>query len=115
MLISAVGLYGVMSYLVVRRTSEIGVRIALGATRGAIVSLVLRHASRLLAIGAVAGLVLTLAAASAAKSILFGLKPYDAATLVLATALLAAVTAAASYLPARHAARLEPVVALRDE
>jgi predicted permease len=115
MLISAVGLYGVMSYLVVRRTNEIGVRIALGATRGVIVALILRQASKLLAIGAAVGLVLTLAAAGTAKSILFGLKPYDAATLVLATALLAAVTAAASYLPARRAARLEPVVALREE
>jgi len=115
MLISAVGLYGVMSYLVVRRTNEIGVRIALGATRGAIVTLVLRQATKLLAIGAAVGLVLTLAAASTAKSILFGVKAYDAATLVLATALLAAVTVAASYLPARRAARLEPVVALREE
>jgi predicted permease len=115
MLISAVGLYGVMSYLVVRRTNEIGVRIALGATRGSILALVLRQASKLLAISSAAGLVLTLAATGAAKSILFGLKPYDAATLVLATALLAGVTAAASYLPARRAARLEPVVALREE
>jgi putative ABC transport system permease protein len=114
-LISAVGLYGVMSYLVVRRTSEIGVRMALGAGRGKIVALILRQASVLLVIGVSAGILLTLAFAGATRSILFGLKPYDARTLLLASALLAMVTAAASYLPAWRAGRLAPMVALREE
>jgi putative ABC transport system permease protein len=114
-LISAVGLYGVMSFLVVRRTGEIGIRIALGAGRASIAALIVRQASVLLAIGVAVGILLTLAIAGAANSILFGLKPYDFGTLALATALLTAVTAAASFLPARRAARLEPMVALREE
>jgi putative ABC transport system permease protein len=68
-----------------------------------------------LAIGLAAGTLLSLAAATAAQSMLFGLKPYDAHTLALAAVLLAAVTAAASYLPARRAARLDPMAALREE
>ena len=114
-LISAVGLYGVMSCLVVRRTNEIGVRIALGAGRGNIVSLILRQGSRLVAIGILAGVPLALAVGGAAQSVLFGLKPYDAPTLALATVLLAAVASVASYLPARRAARLEPIAALRED
>ena len=114
-LISAVGLFGVMSYLVVRRTTEIGVRMALGASRGSIVALVLRQASLLLGIGIAAGTLLTLALAGTVRSILYGLEPYDARTLLLAAGLLTAVTAAASYLPARRAARLEPIDALREE
>ncbi|HTQ58255.1 MAG TPA: ABC transporter permease [Bryobacteraceae bacterium] len=114
-LISAVGLYGVMSYLVARRTNEIGVRIALGAGRGRIVALVLRQAAALLAAGVVAGTIVTLALAGVAKSLLFGLKPYDAATLTMAVVLLTAVMIAASYLPARRAARIEPLAAIRDE
>jgi putative ABC transport system permease protein len=114
-LIAAIGLYGVMSYLVVRRTNEIGIRIALGADRRNILALIMRQAGALLAIGLAAGTLLALGVAGAAQSILFGLKAYDAYTLALAAVLLAAVTAAASYLPARRAARLEPTVALRSE
>ncbi len=114
-LIAAIGLYGVMSYLVVRRTNEIGVRIALGAGRRSIVALILVQAARLVSIGVAAGLLLALGAAATARTFLFGLKPYDAGTLALAAILLATVTAAASYLPARRAARLEPMAALREE
>jgi putative ABC transport system permease protein len=114
-LIAAIGLYGVMSYLVVRRTNEIGVRIALGADRRDILALIMRQAGVLLAIGLATGTLLALTAATAARSMLFGLKPYDGRTLALAAALLAAVTAAASYLPARRAARLDPMAALREE
>lgn len=114
-LIAALGLYGVMSYLVARRTSEIGVRVALGANRGDILSLILRQSAALLAIGLAAGTVLALVAARYVASLLFGLRPNDAGTLALAILLLAAITQGASYLPARRASRLEPMTALREE
>jgi predicted permease len=114
-LIAALGLYGVMSYLVARRTSEIGVRVALGANRGDILSLILRQSAALLAIGLAAGAALSLVAAHYVASLLFGLGPNDAGTLVLAILLLAAITQGASYLPARRASQLEPMAALREE
>jgi predicted permease len=114
-LISAVGLYGVMSYLVAQRSNEIGVRIALGAGSGSIVALILRQAALLLVFGLAAGAVLTFALAGAAKSLLFGLKPFDLPTLALATTLLSAVAALASYLPARRASHIEPLRAIRQE
>ena len=114
-LIASVGLYGVMSYVVARRTNEIGVRVALGANRADIVMLILRQAGALLAGGIGIGLTLALVATKTAQSMLFGLKPYDAQTFILAALLLAAVTLLASYLPARRAARLEPMTALRED
>ena len=114
-LIAAIGLYGVMSYLVARRTNEIGVRIALGADRGQILRLVLRQSAMLLAGGLAAGTVLSLFATRAAGTLLFGLQPSDGTTLAVAILLLAAITTAASYFPARRAARLEPMAALREE
>ncbi len=114
-LIASVGLYGVMSYAVARRTNEIGVRVALGASRANIVILILRQAGGLLAGGIGIGLVFALAAARMAQSMLFGLKAYDVQTLMLAAGLLAAVTLLASYLPARRAARLEAMTALRED
>jgi predicted permease len=114
-LIAAVGLYGVMSYLVVRRTSEIGVRIALGAGRGTIAAMVLRQAAVLVSIGAVFGVGLAVAAGGLSKSILFGLEPHDLATMLSATALLSAVAGIATYLPARRASRMDPLAALREE
>ncbi len=114
-LIAAIGLYGVMSYLVTRRTNEIGVRMALGAGRWQILSLILRQSAGLLAAGLVAGAILTLAAGQTVKSLLFGLQPNDAGTLAIAILLLAVVTQTASYLAARRAARLEPTAALRED
>ncbi len=114
-LIAAMGLYGVMSYLVARRTNEIGVRMALGANRSQILSLILRQSAGLLAVGLAAGAVLSMAAGQAVKSLLFGLQPNDAGTLAMAMLLLAIATQAASYLAARRAARLEPTAALREE
>jgi putative ABC transport system permease protein len=114
-LIASVGLYGLMSYVVARRTNEIGVRVALGATRAEIVLLILRQAGGLLAGGIGIGLMLALVATRMAQSMLFGLKPYDVLTFILAALLLATVTLLASYLPARRAARLEPMTALRED
>ena len=114
-LLAIIGLYGVMSYMVVRRTNEIGIRMTLGAGRGEIVAMIVREAGWLLAAGLVAGIALSLAAGRAAGSMLFGLKPYDPLTLALAAVLLALVALAASYLPALRASRLNPTEALREE
>jgi putative ABC transport system permease protein len=114
-LLATVGLYGVISYTVARRTNEIGIRMALGAQRGHVVSMIMREAGLLLAIGLVVGAGLALAAARTATSLLFGLKASDPLTIALAILALAAVAAAASFLPAHRASRLDPMVALRDE
>jgi predicted permease len=114
-LLAVVGLYGVMSYMVVRRTNEIGIRMTLGAGRGEITRMILREAGVLLSVGFGVGLVLALAGGRAVGSVLFGLKPYDPLTLAAAAALLAVVAVAASYLPARRATKVDPMVALRYE
>ena len=114
-ILAVIGLYGVISYMVARRTNEIGIRMALGANGGGIVRLILREAMLLLAIGLAAGAALALAAARTASSMLFGLKPYDPATLAFAITTLALVAIAASYIPARRAAGVDPMVALREE
>lgn len=111
----AVGLYGVMSYVVARRRSEIGLRIALGAGRSDVLVLVLRETAVLLAVGMAAGIVCALALGRSASTLLFGLEPHDPVTLLGAASLLAVVAALASYLPARRASRLDPMVALRSE
>ncbi len=113
--LAVIGLYGVISYMVARRTNEIGIRMALGANGGGIVRLILREALLLLGIGLVVGAALALAAARTASSMLFGLKPYDPATLAFAIGTLAFVAIAASYIPARRAAGVDPMVALREE
>ena len=113
--IAMIGLYGVVSYSVVRRRNEIGIRMALGADRHQVVRMVMREAATLLAVGLAVGTVSALAAAQSARALLFGLTPHDPLTLVTAAAALAAVAALASYLPARRASRLEPTEALREE
>jgi putative ABC transport system permease protein len=113
--LAVVGLYGVISYMVARRRNEIGIRMSLGATRGSIVVLVLRESLLLLGVGMTIGMVLALSSSQAAGSLLFGLKPYDATTLLLAVSVLAAVALAATYVPARRAAKLDAVKALRHE
>ncbi len=113
-LLATLGLYSVIAYMVVRRRNEIGVRIALGAERGQVVRLVLREAVILLGVGIAVGVGLSLAAGRAATSLLYGLKPHDPLSIAGAVALLSAITLAAAYAPARRAAGLEPMIALRD-
>jgi len=114
-ILATVGLYGVISYMVARRTSEIGIRMALGATPANVLTLVMREAAILLAVGLTIGVVLTAVAARTTKALLFGLKPYDPVTLALAIGALALVAVAASLVPARRASALEPMQALREE
>jgi predicted permease len=113
LLIAAIGLYGVMSYLVTQRTNEIGVRLALGAGRGQIVGMILREAAVLAGSGLVLGSALALAGAGTARSLVFGVGPRDLLPVALACLLLAAVAMLASVIPAWRAARIEPLVALR--
>jgi putative ABC transport system permease protein len=113
--LATIGLYGVISYMVARRRNEIGIRIALGADRWKVLGLVLGEAGKLVAIGLVIGIALAVAAAQAAASMLYGLKPHDPLTILLAVLLLALVAVPASFLPARRASRLEPMIALREE
>src|SRR5215213_152018 len=115
LLLACVGLYGVMSYGVARRTNEIGIRMALGAQGRSVLWLVLREALVLVVIGLVVGVLASLAATKTAASLLYELKPNDPVTIALATLLLAAVAAVAGYVPARRAARVDPMVALREE
>jgi ABC-type antimicrobial peptide transport system permease subunit len=114
-LLATIGLYGVISYMVACRSGEIGIRMALGANRGDIVGMVMREAGTLLVIGLVGGAVLSLFAARAAAALLYGLKPGDPLTLAGSALILSAAAAAASFLPARRAARLDPMAALREE
>jgi ABC-type antimicrobial peptide transport system permease subunit len=113
--LAAIGLYGVMSYTVSRRTREIGIRIALGAERPTVVWMVLREVAFLTVIGIGIGVPAALALSRLVRSQLYGIEPSDPATLVIAATTLAAVGLFAGYLPARRAARVPPVRALRYE
>jgi len=115
MLLAAVGLYGVMAYSVAQRTSEIGVRMALGAGRASVLQLVLREAAVLVFIGVAVGLPLALALGRFVASMLFNLRPSDPAIMLGASAILASAGLAAAYVPARRAAQVDPMVALRYE
>ncbi|HEV2418570.1 MAG TPA: ABC transporter permease [Terriglobia bacterium] len=114
-LLAAIGLYGVISYTVAQRTNEIGIRMALGAQRSGIVTLILGEVAVLIGIGIAIGAGLALGGGRAASSLLYGLKANDPLTLALAVILLAAIGLAASFVPARRASHLDPVVALRYE
>jgi ABC-type antimicrobial peptide transport system permease subunit len=115
LLTAMVGLYGLTSHAVARRRGEIGIRMALGAQRSSVVWMVLRDVIVLLGAGSFLGLAAALAAGRFIKSLLYGVQPGDPAHLGIAVALLVAATAMAAYLPARRAARLDPVAALREE
>jgi len=115
LLIAVVGIYGVMSYAVARRTHEIGLRMALGAGRSEVLRLVVGAGLRMTAYGMAAGLAGALALTRVLRTFLYGVAPTDAATFTLVTAVLAAAAFCASYLPARRAAAVEPMAALRRE
>jgi putative ABC transport system permease protein len=114
LMLAAVGIYGVMSYAVRQRTREIGTRVALGATRGDIVWLVMRQGVGIAAAGMAIGLAAGLAAARSLSTILYGITPSDPATLVAAAFVLATTMMAACYLPARRAASVDPARTLAD-
>ena len=115
LLLAAVGLYGLMSYMVATRTREIGVRLALGARPARVLRMVLGNALRMVVIGIIAGLPLAMLAARLIASMVFGLTPTDAVTIAAAVAVLILVGAASAALPARRAATLNPVTAIRVE
>jgi predicted permease len=114
-LLAAIGLYGVMSYTVARRTREIGIRMALGAERSSVLWLVLKEVALMVGIGVAVGVPLALALSRVVQSQLFDLSAHDPIALVAAAGLLAFVALAAGYLPARRATRVDPMLALRYE
>jgi putative ABC transport system permease protein len=115
LLVSSIGVYGVMSYLVSQRTREFGIRMAVGETRGAVFTLILRQGAKLAAIGVAIGLVAAALFGWLIASLLYGVKRLDAATLAGVSILLAAVALFASYVPARRAANADPMDSLRYE
>jgi predicted permease len=115
LLLSAIGLYGVMAYSVARRTNEIGIRMALGAQPWAVLGMVLRESVLVVGVGLLAGIPAALACGRLVKSQLYGLAANDPITIAGAAVMLIAVALLASYLPARRAALLDPLAALREE
>jgi ABC-type antimicrobial peptide transport system permease subunit len=115
LLMAVMGLYGVIAFVAVQRTQEIGVRMALGATRLAILKLIAAEGLWLIALGGAVGLGMSLAAAQLLRSLLFNLGPHDPMTFAVAVGLLGLVALVAALIPARAAMKVEPVVALRYE
>ena len=115
LLLAAVGLYGVLSFLVAQRTREIGVRMALGATPGGIALMMQRQAGKWTAAGIAVGLAGSAAVMRLAQGALFHVSPYDPSSLAAAIALLAGVAALAAWLPARRASGVDPAASLRDD
>jgi putative ABC transport system permease protein len=115
LLLAAVGVYGVISYLVTQSTHDIGLRMALGAQPGHILGLVVRQGMALAAVGILAGLIGAAVSTRVMASLLFGVSATDALTFVAVAAILAGVVCAATVIPARRATGVDPVVALREE
>jgi macrolide transport system ATP-binding/permease protein len=115
LLLAAIGLYGILSYSVAGRTREIGVRMALGAQRGSVLKMILQEAGILVLIGVVIGIPSAILASRLFSSMLFGLKGTDPVSMMLVIAVLLAITLLASYIPARRATKVDPMIALRYE
>jgi putative ABC transport system permease protein len=115
LVLAAIGIFGVLSYAVSQRTREIGIRMALGAPGGSVIGLIVRQAMLLVAAGVAAGTGLALLLSRTISRMLFSVTPTDPATFASVAALLALVALCASYLPARRATRVDPIVALRSE
>ena len=113
--LAAIGIYGVLSYYVLQRRQEIGLRMALGAQRANVLQLILGHAAKLIAAGVAIGLVAALAASRVLTSMLFGVKPTDIPTFLGVSLLLAALALLACAIPASRATRVDPLVVLRNE
>ena len=114
LLLAGLGLYGVTSYAVSRRRTEIGIRMALGAAPGGVVRLVLRRVAMLVGIGTLAGAAMSVWASRFVSTLLYGLQPRDPVTLAAAVVVLGSIGAAAGWLPARRASRIDPARVLRE-
>jgi ABC-type antimicrobial peptide transport system permease subunit len=114
-LLASIGLYGVIAYVMQRRRSEVGIRLALGARPGQVVRMVLVEAATLVGTGVAVGAVLAVLAGRGSEALLFGLSPTDVTTFAIAAAVLAAVALLASAIPALRASRVDPMVALRQD
>jgi putative ABC transport system permease protein len=115
LLLAAIGLYGVRAYNVAMRTREIGIRMALGATASDAVRMILREGMLIMGMGAAVGLLLSAAVGKALSTLLYRVDSFDPVVLIAAPTLLAAISLVACYVPARRAAHLDPMAALRDE
>ena len=115
LLLGAIGLYGVLSYVVAERTREIGVRMALGATASAVRRMVVSQGARVVVVGAIIGIVVALASTRVLGSLLFGVKPVDPIVFAAMSAMMIAIGALASYIPARRASSVNPIDSLRSD
>jgi predicted permease len=115
LLLSSVGIYGVVSYIVTQRTREIGIRVALGAQRADVLRLVLQRGAKMTAIGILVGIAVSFALTHLLSTLLYGVSPHDTVTIIVVAAILAAVSLTATYLPARRASQLDPATILHSE